>query len=147
MTAKRSPLDFIINDSTATEQTNKRPENIQQHTQRAVALQMCQPTTGGTFEEQNWSGGHKRDSYLNVSFLIMTRKRGKRGSRWKTKTWKEAVNSAWCFEKRLRAHHITRDEVRKREKRPTERDKGGEVQNLSGLISKQYTVAILSDSN
>lgn len=59
MTAKRSPLDFIINDSTATEQTNKRPENIQQHTQRAVTLQTCQATTGGTFQEQTGVGAIK----------------------------------------------------------------------------------------
>lgn len=36
MTAKRSPLDFIINDSPATEETNKGPEDTQQRTQQAV---------------------------------------------------------------------------------------------------------------
>lgn len=52
MTAKRSPLDFIINDRPATEETNKGPENTQRRSQHAVTDRACQPTTGGIFQKQ-----------------------------------------------------------------------------------------------
>lgn len=78
MTAKRSPLDFIINDSTARSDKQKAREYAAAHSTSG-----CTPNVPadhwGHISGANWRVGHKRDSYLNTSFLITTGKRGRRG--------------------------------------------------------------------
>lgn len=69
MTAKRSPLDFIINDSTARSDKQKAREYAVTHTACQHARSMEGDHRGRCLR---WSGSYERDSYLNTSCSVMT---------------------------------------------------------------------------
>lgn len=60
------------------EVTNKRPENIQRRTPRAIAHQTCRPTTGGTFQEQT---GESAIKGIHISTRLFNNDREEREER------------------------------------------------------------------
>lgn len=69
MTAKCCPLDFIINDSTARGDKQKAREYSVAHATCRCAPNMT-AEHWGHISGVNWRIRHKRNSYLNTSFLI-----------------------------------------------------------------------------
>lgn len=123
MTAKRSPLDFIINDSTArSDKQKKAREYAAAHTARRRAPSTASTATGGAV----WAGAAaamKGDSYLNTSCSVVTRSKDEE-ERFK--------------KKKLLASHMrhVRQRLQSEVQAGKKTQEEGEDDHLSGLIQR-----------
>lgn len=96
MTAKRSPLDFIINDSSARSDKQKAREYSAAHSMSRCTANVL-AYHWGHISGANWRVGHKRDSYLNTSFFNNDREEREERKGKEDKDLKGGCKFSWMF--------------------------------------------------